>query len=171
MSGSLSLAPVNTATGAFQRLFLAETLTPAWPTYESADSLRAMRLMRRMVENRLRLGRQYGAPKGARTIIDVISSDRELRGFGGYSVLLSAITQRVDESLRIDNAAKDRRSPEYGGFVENAILASTEVSPPPEANIPNNVVGWRTIGRGSPGKNDIPAAVAQGNTFFTAVGL
>ncbi|UAJ09555.1 hypothetical protein [Polymorphobacter megasporae] len=125
--------------------------------------------MRQVIENRLRFGHQYGAPRGAKSEIDVISVGSQFAGFGDYPKLPPHIAKNIAESVGIANAPHDRRSKDYITFVDNAILAATEASPPPEARIPANVVAWKTRDSSSPGANYVLAGSAQGNDFYAAL--
>ena len=125
--------------------------------------------MRQVIENGLKLGHRYGAPIGARTAIDVISVGSQFEGFGNYPKLRAGIAQNISESLRIANSPKDQRSADYQTFVQNAILAATETAPPPGANIPANVVAWKTKDAASPGPNFVLAGSAQGNDFYAVL--
>jgi len=57
----ISLHPPSTDSGAMERLFLLEATTPGMHGYVALDNLRAMRLMRRTIENRLKSPAEYGA--------------------------------------------------------------------------------------------------------------
>ena len=72
----------TTTAGALERVLLAETWSPAAPGYDADESLKAMRYMRQMIENRLKFGHRYGAPLHAKTEVDVISVGSQFEGFG-----------------------------------------------------------------------------------------
>ena len=164
------LDPEATVAGALERLFLAETRSPALLHYDTDESLRAMRYMRRVIENRLNSHNPiYGARRGAQTEIDVVRDDTQFRGFGKYPILPTKMDKNILDCLRIANATNDSRAPDYAAFVSNALLAANEAAPPPEANVPNNLVGWRTGNRGSPGPNYIFAGTVQGNDFYSVL--
>ena len=165
----IKLDPEMTAAGALERVLLAETASPSAADYDPDDSLKAMRYMRQVIENRLKLGHRYGAPIGARTEIDVISVGSQFEGFGRYPKLRAGIAQNISESLHIANSSKDRRSADYQTFIQNAVLAATEVAPPVSANIAANVVAWKTKDAASPGPNFVLAGSAQGNDFYAVL--
>ena len=162
--------PEQTAVGAMERVFLAETTSPGLPSYNADESLRAMRFMRQVIENRLNSHNPiYGAPVWAKTEIDVIRVGTQFRGFGRYPTITRPIGGLIADCLKIANAEHDPRSPSYAKFINNAILAATEAKPPPEASIPINLVGWKTGKSGSPGPNYIFAGTVQGNDFYTVL--
>ena len=132
--------------------------------YDEAESLRAMRYMRQVVENRLKASAQWGAPH-AQSEIDVIAIGNQFEGFGDYPILGADKTSILHDALRIANTPSDKRSAKYSKFVQNAILAATEVTPA-SVLIPN-LVAWRTLGSGSPGPRFTVAATVQSNTFYT----
>ena len=169
MSTLIKLAPETTIAGALERVLLAETAAPSAGNYDADESLKAMRYMRQVIENRLKLGHRYGAPVGAKTEIDVISVGSQFEGFGHYPKLRAGITKNISESLHIANTPSDRRSPEYQTFISHAILAATEAAPPASAAIPPNVVAWKTQDSKSPGPNYVFAGTAQGNTFYAVL--
>ena len=55
---------------------------------------------------------------------------------------------------------------DYQTFVNNAIIAATEPAPPAGANIPPNIVAWKTQDADPPGPNFVRAGTAQGNDFY-----
>lgn len=163
------LDPSNTPAGALERVFLAETATPSAANYDLDDSLKAMRFMRQVIENRLKFGHAYGAPRGAKTEIDVISVGSQFEGFGRYPKLRPGIARNIAETLHIANSPHDHRSDDYAKFVANAVLAATEGAPPADARIPANVVAWKTSDSASPGPNFVLAGQAQGNDFYAVL--
>ena len=163
------LDPEMTPSGALERVLLAETAAPSAPDYDADEGLKAMRYMRQVIENRLKLGHRYGAPVGARTEIDVISVGSQFEGFGRCPKLRAGIAQNISESLHIANSAKHRRLADYQTFVQNAVLAATEAAPPAAANIPANVVAWKTRDAASPGPNFVLAGAAQGYDFYAVL--
>lgn len=165
----IELDPDNTPPGALERVLLAETAAPSAVGYDPDESLKAMRFMRQVIENRLRFGHAYGAPRGAKTEIDVISVGSQFEGFGHYPKLPAHIAKNISESLHIANAGHDRRSATYVVFINNAVLAATEMTPPADAKIPVNVVAWKTQNAASPGPNYILVGTAQGNDFYAVL--
>ena len=160
----LKLDGPNLPAGAMERLFMLETKSPAYVSaYDETDSLRAMRYMRQVIENRLRASAQWGA-LNAKDEIDIIAIGNQFEGFGDYPVLPAAKEAILSDILKIANSASDARSPRYAQFVQNAVTAATEVTPG-SALIPN-LVAWRS-GPKSPGPRFRIAAFVQGNTFYT----
>ena len=160
----LKLDAPNSPAGAMERLFMLETKSPAYVTaYEEAESLRAMRYMRQVIENRLRASAQWGA-RNATSEIDMIAIGNQFEGFGDYPSLPANKEATLADILKIANSASDGRSARYTQFVQDAITAATEVTP--AAALISNLVAWRS-GPHSPGPRFRVAATVQGNTFYT----
>ena len=160
----IALAPDATDTGAMERLFLLEATTPGMPGYIAMDNLRAMRLMRQTIENRLKSPAEYGA-RGATTETDIIDLGSQFAGFGGYPQLDADMAFNLTLFLRIANDLQDRRRPAYAQFVRDAITAATEPTVPPVADYAD-VTAWRTSGSGSPGHHFRLLATISGNDFY-----
>ena len=160
----LKLDALNSPAGAMERLFMLETKSPAYVTvYDEAESLRAMRYMRQVIENRLRASAQWGA-RNAKDEVDIIAIGNQFEGFGDYPVLPAPKEAILSDILRIANSASDGRSGRYSQFVQDAITAAREVTPA-SALIPN-LVAWRS-GPHSPGQRFRVATTVQGNIFYT----
>ena len=165
----LQLAPEATDAGAMERMMLLETRDPSRPDYNRADSLKAMRWMRQVVDNRLAAPRKsrFGEPADATTETDIISVGNQFYGFGDYPTLNSAFQHKLALFLHLGGAIKDPRSSMYAGFVADAITAATEVASPTEARVPN-LAAWRTENTKGPGGDFRFYMTLQGNTFYTA---
>ena len=168
MMPDVQLAPENTNEGAMERLMLLETYSPARVgSYNRNDSLRAMRLMRQVIENRLRAPARYSAA-GAQDETDIITLGNQFANFGDYPDLPASIKTNLVDILRIANAAKDARQPAYAQFVQDAITAATE-RVPAVGPVDTTATGWRTTLHHSPGNNFRIITTLQGNTFFATV--
>ena len=86
---ALALDAPTTNAGAMERLFLLEATTPGMAGYLAAENLRAMRLMRQTIENRLTSPAEYGA-KGANNETDIA----ELGGQASASI--RSVCTRLD---------------------------------------------------------------------------
>ena len=152
-----------------ERMFLLETADPTRPDYNQADSLKAMRWMKQVVDNRLAAPQKsrFGEPANATTETDIISVGNQFAGFGDYPTLSAAFKGKLALVLHLATATNDPRNADYAGFVSNAILAATEVQPPSEARVPS-LAAWRTKTTRSPGGDFRLYQTLQGNTFYTA---
>ncbi len=74
----------GTDAGAMERLFLLKVATPGRRSYVVGENLKAMRLMRQVIENRLKSPAEYGA-RDARTETDIIEMGNQFAGFGGLT--------------------------------------------------------------------------------------
>ena len=130
---SIALDPEATDTGAMERLFLLEATTPGMPGYVAVENLRAMRLMRQTIENRLRSPAEYGA-RGATSETDIVDLGGQFAGFGGYPQLDADMAYNLTLFLRIANDLRDRRRSAYAQYVQDAVTAATEPTVPPVAD-------------------------------------
>ena len=163
MTDTLHLDDAATNAGAMERLFLLETRTPAYGDYDEAESLRAMRIMRQVIENRLKAPRLWGAP-GATTETEVIAVSSQFAGFGGYPELSADMSSLLATILKLANSAADPRRAKYARFVQDAIIAATEASPALPAYA--EAAGWRTSRHSPPGANFRLIISLQGNDFY-----
>ena len=145
----IALDPETTDVGAMERLFLLEATTPGMPGYIAAENLRAMRLMRQTIENRLKSPAEYGA-RGATSETDIVDLGGQFAGFGGYPILDADMAYNLTLFLRLANDARDRRQAAYAQYVRDAVTAATEATVPPVADFAD-VTAWRTAGTDSPG--------------------
>ncbi len=160
----LALDAPATDAGAMERLFLLEATTPGMAGYVAAENLRAMRLMRQTIENRLKSPAEYGA-KGASDETDIVELGGQFAGFGGYPALDADMTYNLALFLKIANDARDRRQPQYVAYVRDAITAATEPTTPPVADYAD-VTAWRTGGTASPGPRFRLLVTLSGNDFY-----
>lgn len=79
----VSFPDENTDAGALARIFLLETRAPFDEGYDREASLKAMRLMRRVIENRLASPARYLA-RGATTDRDIVRLGNQFAGFRDY---------------------------------------------------------------------------------------
>jgi hypothetical protein len=163
------LAPELTDAGAMERMFLLETRDPSSPSYDRAASIKAMRWMKQVVDNRLAAPRRsrFGEPANAQTETDIISVGNQFYGFGEYPKLSPAFQHKLALILRVAGSKSDARSEAFAGFVSDAITAATEISAPTEARV-LNLAAWRTENTKSPGGDFRFYMTLQGNTFYTA---
>lgn len=114
-----------------ERLFLLQATTPGQCGYVASENLKAMRLMRRVIENRLQSPGEYGA-RDTRTETDSIELGNQFAGFGGDPTLDGDMTDNLALFLRLANTGNDRRQPTYAPYVQDAITATT--APPASAS-------------------------------------
>lgn len=163
------LAPDTTDQGAMERVFLLETADPAQGIYDRVASLKAMRWMKQVVDNRLAAPRKsrFGEPNYATTETDIVSVGSQFAGFGDYPQLSADFQAKLYSLVHIANSKSDRRSKKYAGFIEDAIRAATEPAPPTEAKV-TNLAAWRTAGSHPPGGEFKLVGSLQGNDFYSA---
>ncbi len=147
-----------------ERLFLLEAITPGMPGYVAVENIRAMRLMRQTIENRLKSPAEYGA-RGAITETDIVDLGGQFAGFGGYPTLDADMAYNLALILRLANDPRDRRRTAYARYVQDAVTAATEATVPPVADYVD-VTAWRTSGAGSPGPRFRLLTTLSGNDFY-----
>lgn len=163
-TAGVGLDPAGTDAGAMERLFLLEATTPGQRSYVASENLKAMRLMRQVIENRLKSPAEYGA-RGAQSQTAIIEMGNQFAGFGGYPVLDGDMTYSLTLFLRIANSANDRRQATYAQYVRDAVTAATEGITPPTADYAD-VTAWRTATTASPGARFRFLTTLSGNDFY-----
>lgn len=157
----LELPNEHSDPGALARVFLVETIGPHEARRDRDESLEAMRLMRRVVENRLASPGRNEA-RGATDDQDILSMGSQFAGFRDYPTLAGTLADKLQSLL--DGArggdARDRQ------FVGDAITVATEAHS--VATFPQ-VTAWRTAGRGAPGKGFTSVTELQGNAFYSTI--
>jgi len=161
----IDLHPLSTPAGLMERLFLHETRSPAYGArYDRDESLKAMRLMRQVVANRLKHPRLWGAP-GAKDEIGIITIKSQFGQFGLYPNLPPPFMAHVDAMVASANDASSSLHAANLQHVQDAVTAATEADPPADL-VALAAVSWRTEGHGSPGGNFRAVVTVQGNTFY-----
>ena len=153
----LQLPPEATDAGALARLLLLETRAPHEPDYDRAESVSAMRLMRRVIENRLATPNRYLA-RGAQSERDILRLGNQFAGFRDYPSLPAGLKQKLDDIL---HAAT--RDAEVAAFVSDAMEVATDASSIPAYL---HVTAWRSTGHAGPGAGFRFAISLQGNDFY-----
>ena len=159
-----ALAPLSTPAGLLERMFLHETLTPEYADrYNRDQSLRAMRFMRQVLENRLKDAAHWGAP-GARDIIPIVKAKGQFGQFALYPNLpakfMSGVTGIVDNA----NSITYPKRVLFAEHIADAITAATEVVFKADI-VAMRPLAWMKAGN-SPGRRFRLLEVLQGNAFF-----
>ncbi|CAI9121067.1 hypothetical protein [Brytella acorum] len=154
------LPPENTDAGALVRLLLLETIGPLESSYNRDESLKAMRLMRQVVENRLRTPARYMAA-GATSEQDIVRLGNQFAGFRDYPTLPGLLAGKLAKLV-----SESARYPAVATFIRDAIEV---VSAPTSGAASTTVAAWRTTGRGAPGRNFRLIGNYQGNSFYEVV--
>lgn len=154
----LSLPDENTDAGALVRVFLLETKAPSDGGYDREESLKAMRLMRRVIENRLASPSRYMA-RGATSDRDIIKLGNQFAGFRDYPGLPGSLAAKLTALVTAANSGRTK----VRQFVEDAITVATEQNSTPAYL---DVTAWRTALSSSPGDGFHFVITLQGNTFY-----
>lgn len=186
MPSNVTLPPITTKEGVIARLMLAEVKNPGYSNYSADDSKQSMRIIDKVLENRLTKPGLFNA-SGATNEVDIITAPGQFDGFSkdsnGNVVISSSVQQRIDDIMAIANSGPPGP---YANFVQNAIGVAngTITSLDPFKDISNingqsvegDVYGFRTAGSSAPGgtfvaipDNDGQATdgVFNGQQFYT----
>ncbi|CAM3411290.1 hypothetical protein [Paracidovorax anthurii] len=169
------LPEANTDEGLLVRLFLVEVPAPqewrASGINGAEEALEIMRMMRRVIVNRLNSGntKEFMAA-GARDIRGIVTASDsgkvQFAGFDTYPNITGAKQKMIEARMAIVNDATNTQwYPKYAAFYEAALTAATE--PLPADPSPTGLFGWRTEGRGAPSSEYLPFRSLGRNTFFT----
>lgn len=159
----LVLPPKNDVDGLEARVLLAECRTPAFSSYTLNDAKECMRLMDRVLWNRVAHPRLFGL-KSDSSLLDVVKAPGQFAGFSSYPNYDASIVQRIQDMLEIANSTKDKRSGSYRSHVEAAISISDKLSITEPS--PGILASWRTAGASSPGSKFTLHATVLGNDFY-----
>ncbi len=154
-----------TPAGLRERLFLHETLTPAYPDYSRKNSVEAMWLIRQVIANRVTFPRAFGlhAPE---TEARLITDPNQFPGFEGYPNLSVTAMRNVYEVERLANSPRDRRHQLYLDHLTDAIMVATAPSVPTNMLVPG-IAAWKTLGTPTPGKRFKYYKTLQRTDFYT----
>ncbi len=163
-----SLDPDNTPTGAMEQAFLTETHTPDnGALYSPEDTLVAMRLMRQVVENRLKNPSEYDA-RGATTAFGILTASGQFPEFKSTGALTPKQQKKLHDVLEATQSSNSPLYKEYAQYVQLAMQVAHEELNPSTVKWPN-VTGWRTKKSGSPGTGFYKIGDFGGNTFFGTI--
>ena len=183
-TSNVTLPSINSDAGVLARVLIAESLNPGYQDrYNEAETLKAMRMMRAVYENRLKNNPgQFGA-RGASTLTDVITAPGQTHGFTLDSdrnlVISFDVQNRIDVIVGFANTGVPGA---YARMVQNAIDVGTGVisSLDPFAGttsingitVTGGLYGFRTAGASDPGGRfvSIPSSmggVVGGQQFYT----
>ena len=101
------LPPKNDKEGCEVRVLLAECRSPSVGGYSLADAVTCMKLMDKVLWNRLDNPVPFKA-KGAKTIADVVRAPGQFAGFSSYPNYDMSIVNRIQLMINIANTAKDK---------------------------------------------------------------
>ncbi|GKT24498.1 hypothetical protein [Acidovorax sp. SUPP3334] len=170
----VSLPDAASDAGMLMRLFLAEAPAPqTWRdtgVKDIEDAKQGMRMMRRVLHNRLNSGKpqDFGAPN-ARSLTDIVRASAhgvQFKGFDQYPKLGGGQEKVVNGVLALVNDATNLGwNAQYTAFYNAALEVATEnLAPDPS---PTGLFGWRTAGSGAPSREFSEFKTSGGNTFFT----
>jgi hypothetical protein len=164
----IELDPWNTPAGAMENAFLAETITPGKRSkYSPDETLNSMRLMKQVLENRLKNPSLYEA-RGAINEFDILRMGGQFPEFTPEGHLHGAPASNVPEIVADAQNPNSANYQEYRQHVQLAIQVAHETLNPSTVKW-QNVTAWRTKDHGSPGSGFYKIADFGGNTFFGTI--
>ncbi len=147
------------------KLLLAEAPSPFSANYDASTSKTGLQWMRLVVQNRLDMKSGLVGSKGATSMIDVIKSPGQFKGFEQYPVIGSKQKGNIEDILTIANDGTHAKQQLFYNHVSAAIAAATE--PAIVDPCPTKLLSWRTAGSDSPGGNFKFYKSFSGQDFYT----
>lgn len=161
MPSNVTLPPITSEDGVIARLMLSEVKNPGYSSYNADDSKKSMRVIKKVLENRLTKPGLFNA-SGATNEIDIITASNQFAGFSkdssGNVVISSDVQQRIDSIMTIANSGPPGQ---YATLVQNAIDVANkttssldpfkDISSINGQNVEGDVYGFRTVGFSHPG--------------------
>ena len=165
---ALELPPEDTDEGMRARLFLAETASPEHKGWDPDVAKKSMQWMRLVLKNCLDNDpAQFNAP-GAKTVRDIVRGKGQFRGFGSYPKVEADVNRRITEALNDanddNNLAKQAQDIAFVNAALEVAKATTEILDPCGKDF--FLSGWRTVGHGGTGDNQVEFRALMTNQFF-----
>jgi len=159
---AIALPPKPDTTGIETRVLLAESRTPASPSYVAADAEECMKLMDLVLWNRVDNPKPFLAKNP--TLLAVVKAPGQFAGFESYPHYDGHIINRIQQMISIANSGKDSRSTAFRDHIELAIRISTTAT----INDPSagKVCFWRTAGASAPGGSAKFFKTVMNNDFY-----
>lgn len=161
----LVLPDAGTEPGMLIRVFLAENRSPDDHGYNEEDTLRSMRWMRHVLQNRLRDKPERFYARGATKLVDIVRARKQFEGFENYPTIAPAKQERIDRILRFANDDNHLLQKAYERILSNASTAAAERQPPDPC--PGGLYGWVTAATEDPGGMYVRYQALAGNQFYT----
>ena len=156
----LALPPFTIIEGFLEHVMIHETRSPLLRGWNGDESLRAMRMMRMVIENRSHAPRWFGASghkPGVETEFAVLRAPGQYGPFANAPNFPHGFIQPVHDILSAANDPKAFHHDQCRTQVLNAITAATEAAPPADLINPR-LYYWRTAGSAGPAGKHNPAA-------------
>ena len=161
----LTLPTANADQLALIKLLLAESPSPFSLNYDAKTAKTGLQWMRLVVQNRLSMKSGVVGSEGATSIIDVIKSTGQFKGFEQYPVISSGQRQLIEDILNIANDGTHAKQQLFYNHVSAVIAAATE--PTIIDPCPTKLLSWRTASSKSPGGNFKLYKTFSGQDFYT----
>ena len=169
MAEALTLASESTAVGLMELMMIHENLSPYLEGWNKEDALRAMRLMRQVIENRCRHPKLFGVKYAKPGLTAELLIMKVRSQFAASADAPNFPHKFIGPARIIIAAANDSSARGHGDChdqVQSAITAATEAGPPADCIKPN-LYYWRTKDHAGPGPHTHPDETLQNNTFYT----
>jgi len=161
----LTLPTANADQLALIKLLLAESPSPFSVNYDAKAAKTGLQWMRLVVQNRLSMKSGVVGSKGATSIIDVIKSPGQFKGFEQYPVIGSGQRGLIEDILNIANDGTHLKQKLFYDHVSAVIAAATETAITDPC--PTKLLSWRTAGAYSPGGAFKLYQNLSGQDFYT----
>ncbi|MES2674600.1 MAG: hypothetical protein V4660_10190 [Pseudomonadota bacterium] len=161
----LTLPTGNADQLALIKLLLAESPSPYSANYNATTAKTGLQWMRLVVKNRLDMKSGRVGSQGATSMIDVIKSPGQFKGFEEYPTIGTKQQGNITDILTIANDGTHPKQKLFADHIAAAIAAATEqaiVDP-----CATKLLSWRTEGASSPGGDFKLYKIFSGQDFYT----
>jgi len=162
----LVLPESNTEAGILARMLIVENASPDHEKYVNQSEAReSMQWMVHVLRNRLRLGPQHFAARGATDLTTLIKGKNQVEGFENYPTIAALQNQLINRTLDIAHDGTHGRQKEYMVYVATAIAVARgeEIGADPS---PTGLYAWRTKDSRDPGQNFKKFQSKRGQDFY-----
>ena len=145
----LVLPDASTRAGILARMLLNECRSPAYATYNAAQTVISRRRMSIVLYNRMKPANYKLFGASGPNMQAVVQAPGQFAGFASYPTLSTGVANNIKAILDIANNLSDARSPAYRTHVQSAIdVGNANAVADPS---PGQLTFWRTAGSSAPG--------------------
>ncbi|WP_454763552.1 hypothetical protein [Cupriavidus campinensis] len=163
----LTLPDENSEAGILARMLIVENASPDHEKYVNQSEAReSMQWMVHVLRNRLRLGPQHFAARGATDLTALIKGRNQVKGFENYPTIAASQNQLLNHTLDIAHDGTHARQKEYITYVASAVAVAKGENIDPDPS-PTGLYAWRTSDSRDPGHNFRRFRSKGGQDFYT----
>lgn len=163
----LVLPEPNTEQGVLARMLIVENASPDHEKcVNQGDARESMQWMVHVLRNRLKLGAQHFAARGATDLTTLIKAKNQVRGFENYPAIAPDQHQMLNRTLDIAHDGTHLRQKEYMAYVASALTVAKGENFGPDPSR-TGLYAWRTLDSSHPGRNFQKFQSKGGQDFYT----